>query len=334
MNKNNEKFDIYEVVTNQIIEILETHKELSFTKTWFPASGEIFANNPVSGSVYQGLNQLLLCFLANKYRYTQNRWLTVNQSKNWNVYPRKGQHGCLVTYVSRMYKDEKTGRSVTKQVLEILESGGAVPQRVETIPYLKWYKVFNLDQFADGLPEKLFFRGETLSFSEPEKDLAAEEYLSLSGANIKYVPFAENLYTLVSGQQKANFYCPDTDVIQLTERSQFKETQGFYRTAFHELGHWTGHHSRLNRNLQVVFGSADYAKEELIAELFSAFTAANCGFASQITNNAAYINNWLKCLKDDKKFIFQASGKAQEATKFVSRLVASKIGQPVLMEQF
>jgi len=333
MNKNNKIFDIYEVVTNQIIEILETHKKLSFTKTWFPVSGEIFANNPVSGSVYQGLNQLILCFLAIKRGYTQNRWLTVNQSKQFDVYPRKGERGCIVTYVSRMFKNEKTGRNITNHVLEILQAGGTVPEGVETIPYLKWYKVFNLDQFAEGLPEKLFFHGESISFSEPEKDLAAEEYINLTGATIKYIPYSENLYTLLSRQQKANFYCPDTDTIQLTERSQFKEKAGFYRTAFHELGHWSGHKTRLNRNLSGEFGTPEYAKEELIAELFSAFTAAHCGFASQITNNAAYIHSWLKCLKDDKKFIFQASGKAQEAAKFVSNLVASKIGEPVLMDQ-
>jgi antirestriction protein ArdC len=213
-----------------------------------------------------------------------------------------------------------------------LAAGGKVPEGVETIPYLKWYKVFNLDQLQQGLPEKLFFKGESLSFTEPEKDLAAEEFLGLTGANIRYMPYSENLYTILSGRQKANFYDPQADTIQLTLRSQFNEAQGFYRTAFHELGHWTGHKTRLSRDLSKPFGSPEYAKEELTAELFSAFSCANCGFSSQITNNAAYIQSWLTCLKDDKKFVFQASSKAQEAVRYTVELVASRLGQDVGLE--
>jgi len=316
MNKNKEKFDIYQMVTDQIIEILETHEKLNFTYSWTPSTGEILASNPVSKTIYRGFNQIYLCYVAQKNKYGQNRWLTVRQGNNLGARIKKGEKGRPITYWGRLYKDEKTGRNITAKIAKILAGGGEMQEGVKTTLLLRYYNVFNIEQFTD-LPEKLFFKGETIQYTEPEKDELAEEFVTKTGARIAYV------------QDGGNCYYPIQDFIQLCDREQFKGKEAFYRTAFHELGHWTGHASRLNRPMKNRFGTPEYAEEELTAELFSAFTAARCGFTQQITNNAAYIKSWLSCLRGDKKFIFRASSQAQKAADFVGDLVGIKIGETV-----
>ncbi len=314
MNKINEKFDVYRMVTHQIIEILQTHQELNYTSTWTPTTGKIMASNPVSKNTYRGINQLYLCYVAQKEKFSQNRWITLHQGNELGATIKQGEKARPVTYWGKMYIDEKTGRNITEKVKQIIKAAGEIPNGVKLVRLLRYYNVFNIEQF-ENLPERLFYKGETISYTEPEKDETAEEFIINSGAKINYV------------RGDKNCYYPRLDFIQLCEREQFKGTEAFYKTAFHELGHWTGHATRLNREFDSVFGSTQYALEELIAELFSAFVSANCGFSSQITNNAAYIKSWLGALKDNKKFIFQASTEAQKAADFAAGLVARKIGQ-------
>jgi len=323
MNKNIKKFDIYQSVTRQIIEILESHQKTNYEKTWLSASGEIFASNPISKTVYNGLNQLYLSFLINKNQYSQNRWMTFRQGQNTGAKIKKGERSTIVTYYGRKYLDSKTGRNITKQVTEILKNGHPMPDNVDIIPIMKYYPVFNLNQF-DNIPQELLFKGESIEYSQPEKDDFAEEILIKSGANIEYRRFQETFSTILTNGS-ANYYLPSKDTIVLAERNQFTGKEAFYKTALHELGHWTGHKSRMNRDLSCANGSKQYALEELTAELFSAFMAARLGFVTQITNNAVYIKSWLKCLNDDKKFIFKASAMAQKACDYVSDLVENGI---------
>jgi antirestriction protein ArdC len=319
MNKNRNNFDIYQSVTSQIIEILESHQMTNYQKTWFSARGEIFASNPLSKTVYNGLNQLYLSFLINKNQYSQNRWMTFKQGRSAGAKIKKGERSTIVSYYSRKYIDSKTRRNITKKVTEILKNGYPLPDDIEIIPIMKYYPVFNLNQF-DWVPEELLFKGEAIEYSVPEKDDLAEEILIKSGANIEYRRFQDTVTTILSNQS-ANYYIPSKDKIILAGRNQFTGKEAFYKTALHELGHWTGHKSRMNRDLRGANGSKEYALEELTAELFSAFMAARLGFTSQITNNAAYINSWLRCLNEDKKFIFKAAAMAQKACNYVGELV-------------
>lgn len=318
MNKDN-KIDIYQNITNRIIGLLESHQANEFEKTWFSACGEIFASNPLSKASYNGLNQLLLSFFVNDSGYTQNRWLTLKQGNSLGAKVKKGQHAWPVIFYSLKYIDRESKKNITEQVLAIQEKGNPIPQNAEKIPILKNYLVFNLDQF-ENLPENVFFKGESLTFTEPDKDDLAEDILNKTGAKIEFKRFQETAFTALIGNT-ANFYNPIKDIITLAERAQFKSTEGFYRTAFHELGHWTGHQTRMNRLSNVIKGSKEYALEELTAELFTAFMCARLGFNSQITNNAAYIKSWLKALADDNKFIFKAAGQAEKAVDYVCDLV-------------
>jgi antirestriction protein ArdC len=310
MDKIKNSFDIYQLVTDQIIKILEEHKNLNYSSCWLPSTGEIMAYNPACHRNYNGLNIFILYYTARSRGYTQNRWMTLHQADECGAKVKKGEKSSMVTFWGRMYVDDKTRQNVTRKVKEILANGGKMPEGITVIPILKYYSVFNLEQM-EAVPENLLFKGENPSYSEDDKNETAEEYILKSGARITYLA------------DMGNCYYPTRDIIQLCPREQFKGAEAFYKTAFHELGHWTGHSSRLDRPMKHSFGSPEYAFEELIAELFSVFIAARCGFSSPITNNAAYIDSWLECLRSDKKFVLSASGKAQKAADFASSLVES-----------
>lgn len=305
-------FDIYHEITSQIIELLQHHQKLEYTQTWFPASGEILANNPVTGNTYTGINQLLLSWQQMKREYRLNRWITFNNGSRVGGKVKKGERSSIVTYVNRIYIDPETGRNITKKILSMKKKGLLVSDEdYKTIPFLRYYRVFNVEQFED-LP-KDFFHVEKpkIGFTEEEKDETAENILHESGAAIKY------------RYQDGNWYNFVEDIIYLCEREQFKGREPFYKTAFHELGHWTGHANRLNRDMKNGFGSKAYAFEELVAELFSAFVSGHCGFTSQITNNAAYIQSWLQCLEKDTKFVVRAAAKAQQAMDYIMKKVGA-----------
>ena len=132
----------------------------------------------------------------------------------------------------------------------------------------------------------------------------AEELIKKSQAEISFAPIDRACYQ------------PTEDKILMPKKEQFKTQEGFYSTLFHELSHWTGHKSRLNRKKGNKKGSQDYAFEELIAELSASFICCHLGFEYS-TQHSAYIKDWLEVLKEDKKAIFKASSQAQKATEFI-----------------
>lgn len=303
------KFDIYQQITNQLIEILDTHKKLDYSCNWTPA--EVTAKNVITGRPYSGFNQIYLSFVASR-QYGFNRWLTFRQGNNLNASVKKGERSRMVTFWKFKYYDKNTGKDVTRQIEEIIKSGNSIPANVKEVPFLKYYNVFNVDQF-DNLPKQYIVPEITPSFTEHEKDVKAEAYVNSTGAVIEYK----------SGNEC--YYIPSSDKIVLCKSEQFKGKEAYYSVLFHELGHWTGHEKRMNRDIRNTFGSQDYAFEELVAEFFSAFVSAENGFTSKITNNAAYIESWLNALEDDRKFAFLAASKAQKAVIYVDELV----GEPV-----
>jgi antirestriction protein ArdC len=161
--------------------------------------------------------------------------------------------------------------------------------------------VFNLDQF-NGLDElKPTFTQHQWTPIE-----SAEALLSSTGAIIEY------------GGDKA-FYRKSDDKIRLPERSRFHDESGFYATAIHELGHWTGHSSRLDRDTKGKYGSEAYAFVELVADIASAITQARIGLHADIEGHASYVESWLKCLQQDQRAILKASSLAQKASDFLLR---------------
>ncbi len=311
--------DIYEKITGIIIEMLETHKVNNYSQSWYNLSGDsVFAKNIVSNHVYNGINQLLLNYLKQKYHYKFNRWLTFKQLSALNGKIQKGSKAAMVVFKSVMYFDADTERNLTKLVEHMMKTKQSIEHlNLKKVYYLKQFNVFNLSQ-VDNLPEDFYKIHEIEKLAEFEKDERAERIISSSRAVIDYAPSNEA------------FYRPGEDIIYMPERKQFVSAEAFYNCLFHEMGHWTGNPSRLNRPLTGKFGSKDYAFEELIAEINAAYLSAMLGYESRITNNVSYIDNWLSVMKNDKKFIIQASSQAQQSADYI--LDKSKVIEEVTEE--
>jgi antirestriction protein ArdC len=305
---------IYDRITDVIIEMLEQHKKSNFTSAWYSLSDDaLFAHNRATKHTYSGINQLMLQYLRNKYDYAFNGWLTFKQLSELGGKIRKGSKAALVVYKSHLYLDANTGENITSLILKLLNSG----QSIEHIDYqkrgyLKGYNVFNISQI-ENLPDEFYKMAELDKLSEFEQNEKAEYLIHCTDANIKHI--AGN----------SAHYNPGTDEIQLPQRKQFISNEAFYSVVFHELGHWSGAKHRLNREITNKFGSKEYAFEELIAELNTAYINAMLGFESRITDNVSYINSWLSVMKNDKKFIVSASSQAQKASDFI--LEFSKVEQ-------
>jgi len=246
---------------------------------WDPekAGGPQAPFNPVTGKRYHGINVLILGMDMRAFQTGDPRWMTYQQArgKNWQV--RKGERSTTI-FFTKPYEVEDEGA----------EDG------TKTIRVLKHYAVFHASQI-DGVPAYKAPAVDEAPWTRPE---ASEIILRNSGAVVRI------------GGDRA-FYSPSTDHIQLPPDFAFNGPEEFAATALHELAHWTGHPSRLNRDLRNRFGSAAYAMEELRAELASAFVANELGIPTDIPHHASYIANWIKPLKDDKREIFRAAADAQ-----------------------
>jgi len=181
------------------------------------------------------------------------------------------------------------------------------------IPILRTFTVFNTAQI-DGLPSGMV--EPPPSAPAWSGDEAAELLIEASGADIRHAGF------------KA-YYQPGNDYIQIPPRTAFADASGYYATTLHELVHWTAHPSRLDRQLGGRFGDDAYAAEELIAEMGSAFLCAHCRIDGQL-QHAAYVGNWLRVLRNDKRAIFVASAKAQNAADFLLARCTDKTDAAVL----
>jgi antirestriction protein ArdC len=296
---------IVEEITNQIIELLETHKAQGYQKEWFDISqGQVFAENPASQRRYTGINQLYLSMQRQKNNFPLNRWMTFKQIKEAGGQLEKGAKGMPVLYVDRVYLDKSTKENITVNIKDQIRKGmGFDNSKVEAIPYLRHYRVFNVG-LAKGLSEK-YNKTVPVERNEFIPDEKAEGILKDLGVQIHHSDVTQPKYNV------------SLDTIFLPSRDLFKGQEPFYSVCFHELGHATGHKTRLNRDLRSTNGKYSYAKEEIIAELFSAFLSAHHGFKSQITNNAGYIGSWIKSMKEDSKLIIHTSSQAQKAFDYV-----------------
>ena len=293
--------DIYQKVTNLILSLLESAQKLTFRQPWINVGG----GNPInvkSKKYYRGINWLLLSIIAVSKNYNVNRWLSLKQANELGGRIRKGEKASPVVLYKKTFFD-KNGKRYTD--IEIVEMNQQTKTALAIISktLLTEYSVFNVAQI-EGLPSELYMMPNARVFNEFEKDTEAEELLKLSGAKISY-----------AGNQA--YYSQITDEIVLPPRNQFENGEPFYDTAFHELAHWTGHPTRLNREKKNEDAKKDYALEELVAELSTAFVCASLGFDSQITNNAAYLKSWIKALKEDNKIILKVCTDAQKASDYI-----------------
>jgi len=297
--------EIYERITATIIEMLEEHKNNNFSESWYSLTGEVFARNIVTNHTYNGINQLLLGYLKRKRNYPVNRWLTFKQIEKYNAKIIKGSKSAMVVYTSVLYLDEETGANITRKVEELLRKRQSIEHlNFKKVGYLKDYRVFNVC-CVEGLPSEFYEQAELDRLTEIERDERAERLINGTGANINF-----------EAQNEA-YYKPSEDKIYLPLPKQFVSKEAFYNVVYHEIGHWTGAESRLNRPIKNKFGTKEYAFEELIAEINSAFIMAFLGYESRITDNVGYIENWLTLMKDDKKFVISAASQAQAASDYI-----------------
>jgi len=270
--------DIAQVITDRIITELE-NGTAPWVKPWKNVrngkhNGQPW--NPASGTVYRGANWTFLTLMGSTF--TSNAWVTFKQAQALGGNIKTGEKGTPIVFWKPLAVKDKTN-----------------PDQITHVPMLKHYYVFNLDQCEDlSLPVREEIAPETW---EPcDKAQALTDTLKLSGG-------------LHHGGNEA-FFRPSNDSIHMPEKAQFSSRENYYATLLHEAIHATGHKSRLDREKGKRFGDHAYAYEELIAELGAAMLCAHCGLDGDL-RHAAYIESWLKALKNDKKFIISAAGKAQ-----------------------
>jgi len=300
------KTDIYQTVTDTIIELLEYHQEHNFTRPWILMGQDgDFARNPTTGKYYRGINQLLLSTMLLKQKYLNNTWMTFNQVKKLGGHVLKGERSTPVVFYKTAYINEN------KKYVPVSKTQGMSAQDreangINTVPILKLYRVFNVTSQTEGLDPEYYETKPQEPLQDFVKDDRAEELIQATGAQIEII------------ESNRAYYDPSTDKIRLPLREQFKgQAEPFYGTALHELGHWTGHSSRLNRTFGKSFGDTEYSKEELVAELISAFCCAALGFSKNISNNAEYVRSWLGALKQDNKAVIRAANQAQKAADYI-----------------
>ncbi|TGT57762.1 DUF1738 domain-containing protein [Mesorhizobium sp. M00.F.Ca.ET.170.01.1.1] len=275
---------LYSEITDRIIADLE-RGSVPWVKPWGRAKASLgLPKNAATGRSYSGINILILWGAVIERGYPGQNWLTFRQALSLGGNVRKGEHGTTIVHADRFIpKDEK----------ERAKAEDAEPQ---SVPFLKRFTVFNVAQ-CEGLPEHFYGEPEPL----PEREIIpqAEALMRASGADFRI------------GGDRA-FYMPSADFIQLPPQPAFFDQINYYRTALHELGHWTGHPTRLARDFSGSFGTKAYAREELVAELTAAFTCSSLGIEPTV-RHADYIASWLAVLREDNRTIFCAASLASKA---------------------
>lgn len=287
MQSNPAKADVYEQITNAIVSTIEEGAD-KYEMPWHALSIPL---NATSRKPYRGVNVLMLWATAQKRAYTSNEWATYRQWQEAGAQVRKGE--CSTTVVFWKFYD----RSEEQQ-----EDVDAPEDRPRC--FARCYHVFNASQVDGYVPQV----AEQLPESARIEN--AERFFASLPAVVKH------------GGDRA-FYSPMGDFIQMPPFAQFKSPEAYVSTKAHEFGHWSGSGSRLNRDLSGRFGDERYSMEELIAELTSCFVCADLRIQSEPrVDHAPYIASWLRVLKGDRKAIFTAASKAQEATSYLQRLAA------------
>ena len=274
----------YEVITETIIEKLEQG-----TVPWHQPWSNEAAKNLISKREYRGIN----VFLLGASRYANPYWLTFRQAKQLGGHVKKGERSTPVVFwkwLERERDNPDTGETET----------------VST-PLLRYYRVFNVEQ-CEGIP------AEKVPTLENARDFRPIEEAERVVQEMPQRP-------IIQHEAAQAFYRPSADVVNMPVAELFTSDEEYYSTLFHELTHATGHESRLKRldtDKIAAFGGKDYSQEELVAEMGSAFLCGHCGIAERIIDNsAAYIQGWLRRLRNDKSLVVFAAAQAQKAVDFI-----------------
>lgn len=297
-----------EKLVKKIIENLEKGHGI-WKQDWKVNKALLLPYNPISKSVYQGINRVYLGFGALENSYDDPRWVTFKQAQEKGFKLKKEQHGvvCEKWIWEKLEKviDKDTGKQ------KIDEIGKKVYKKVELErPICTYFVLFNAKQF-ENFPELEKQENEIEQLSKDERELAiydlADNFIQSSECKIEEIHLNKNCYI------------PNDDRILIVPRINYKSAEGFLGTLLHEMSHSTGHESRLNRKIKNRFGSNDYAMEELVAELSCTFLEAelNINLDFSNTNHLDYLGSWIDTLKENPKILYEVAKEASKATEYL-----------------
>jgi antirestriction protein ArdC len=289
-----EKKDIFQRVTDQIVEAIEAGTE-SYKMPWKTSGGFPYSPiNAVSKRPYRGINVVILWAIAESRGYTSGVWATFKQWQEMGAQVRKGEKSAHVVFWKFFDREEK-------------QDGDKPGKGGERIPMARDYWIFNADQ-VDG-----YKKVEETPLSRAERIEQAETFFKALGVDQR------------PGGNRA-YYCPESDTVHMPAFEAFKEPLFYYSVLSHESTHWTGAPHRLNRDLSGRFHTDSYAMEELVAELGADFLCSELNLPTDPRqDHAPYIASWLKVLKSDKRGIFTAAAKAQEAVDWMTNKTSPEL---------
>jgi len=285
-----DRASLYDDITNRIVAELEAGR-VPWVQPWGTAAAKAplaMPANAATGRQYSGINVLILWGAVIEHGFPVQSWLTFRQALSLGGHVRKGERGTTVVYADRFIPDDEKKRAQ--------ETG----EEAQAIPFLKRFTVFNVAQCED-LPDDF-----AVSPPAPGPGLIeprVEALIKATGIDFRI------------GGDRA-FYVPAHDYVQVPPPQAYFETINWHRTALHELGHATGHASRLGRDLTGSFGSKKYAFEELVAEMNAAFCCASLGIVPTV-RHADYIGSWLEVLREDNRAIVRAASQASKAADWL-----------------
>ena len=282
--------NLYDDITNKIIGELEDGR-LPWVQPWGTAATKAplaMPRNAATSRQYSGINVLILWGAVVQYGYPTQHWLTFRQALSLGGNVRKGERGTTVVYADRFTPEDEKRRA--------FETG----EEAHAIPFLKRFTVFNTAQ-CDGLPDDI----EAAAPPPPPGMIEPQVEALIKATGIDFRIGGDRAY-----------YVPALDHVVVPPPQAYFEPINWHRTALHELGHATGHASRLNRDFSGSFGTRKYAFEELVAEISAAFCCASLGIVPTV-RHADYIASWLEVLREDNRAVVRAASQASKAADWI-----------------
>ncbi|MBB4370976.1 antirestriction protein ArdC [Bradyrhizobium sp. cir1] len=293
-----DRANLYSEITDKIIAELEAGR-VPWVQPWGTAAAKAPLAMPKNASTnrqYSGVNILILWGAVIERGFAGQSWLTFRQALSLGGHVRKGERGTTVVYADRFVPNDEKRRAA--------ETG----EDAQAIPFLKRFTVFNVEQ-CEELPD-----GMATAAPPPPAGLIEPTVDAL----IK----ASGIAFRIGGDRA--FYATAEDYVQVPPPQAYFEPINWHRTALHELGHATGHPSRLNRDQSGSYGTKKYAFEELVAELSSAFSCASLGIVPTV-RHADYIGSWLEVLREDSWAIVRAASQASKAADYLLGFVPGSV---------
>lgn len=285
-----DRANLYDEITGKIIAELEAGR-VPWVQPWGTSAAKAplgLPKNASTGRSYSGINVLILWGAVIEHGFPGQGWLTFRQALSLGGHVRKGETGTTVVYADRFTPEDEKRR--------VRDAG----EEAHAIPFLKRFTVFNTAQCED-LPDDI----ATVAPPPPPGliEPRVDALIKATGVDFR-----------IAGNRA--FYLPSEDYVMVPPPHAYFEPINWHRTALHELGHASGHHSRLKRDLTGSFGSKKYAFEELIAEQISAFSCAALGIVPTV-RHADYIGSWLEVMREDSRAIVRAASQASKAADWI-----------------